>query len=235
MRSASWMSIPPPGCPRRRCRAGWINTARTSSLRRRSSRGGGRSCGQFQDLLIIILLIAAVVSLVVSREWETPVAIVAGGVAERDDRLRPGVHGRGVAGRAAADERDHGHGSPGRAHRASWTPPTWCPVTWSWWRPVTGCRPTGGCWRRPRWRCRSRRSPGRRSRWSKSAIAEVERAGRARRPGERRLHEHHGHPGPRRGAGHRDRHGRPRPAGSRDLLHERAARADAAAAPDRRA
>jgi Ca2+-transporting ATPase len=30
---------------------------------------------QFQDLLIIILLIAAVVSLVVSREWETPIAI----------------------------------------------------------------------------------------------------------------------------------------------------------------
>jgi Ca2+-transporting ATPase len=32
--------------------------------------------GQFQDLLIIILLIAAGVSLMVSREWETPVAIV---------------------------------------------------------------------------------------------------------------------------------------------------------------
>ena len=32
--------------------------------------------GQFQDLLIIILLIAAGVSLVVSREWVTPVAIV---------------------------------------------------------------------------------------------------------------------------------------------------------------
>src|SRR6185312_6364280 len=31
---------------------------------------------QFQDLLIIILLIAAVVSLLVSREWETPIAIV---------------------------------------------------------------------------------------------------------------------------------------------------------------
>ena len=31
---------------------------------------------QFQDLLIVILLIAAAVSLVVSREWETPVAIV---------------------------------------------------------------------------------------------------------------------------------------------------------------
>jgi len=30
---------------------------------------------QFQDLLIIILLIAAVVSLVVTREWETPVVI----------------------------------------------------------------------------------------------------------------------------------------------------------------
>jgi P-type Ca2+ transporter type 2C len=30
---------------------------------------------QFQDLLIIILLIAAVVSLLVSREWETPIAI----------------------------------------------------------------------------------------------------------------------------------------------------------------
>jgi P-type Ca2+ transporter type 2C len=30
---------------------------------------------QFQDLMIIILLIAAVVSLVVSREWETPIAI----------------------------------------------------------------------------------------------------------------------------------------------------------------
>jgi P-type Ca2+ transporter type 2C len=31
---------------------------------------------QFQDLLIVILLIAAVVSLLVSREWETPIAIV---------------------------------------------------------------------------------------------------------------------------------------------------------------
>ncbi|GAA2644044.1 hypothetical protein GCM10010425_59780 [Streptomyces spororaveus] len=31
---------------------------------------------QFQDLLIVILLIAAAVSLVVSREWQTPVAIV---------------------------------------------------------------------------------------------------------------------------------------------------------------
>ncbi len=30
---------------------------------------------QFQDLLIIILLVAALVSLVVSREWETPIAI----------------------------------------------------------------------------------------------------------------------------------------------------------------
>ena len=30
---------------------------------------------QFQDLLIVILLVAAVVSLVVSREWETPAAI----------------------------------------------------------------------------------------------------------------------------------------------------------------
>ena len=30
---------------------------------------------QFQDLLILILLIAAVVSLLVSREWETPIAI----------------------------------------------------------------------------------------------------------------------------------------------------------------
>jgi Ca2+-transporting ATPase len=30
---------------------------------------------QFQDLLIVILLIAAVVSLLVSREWETPIAI----------------------------------------------------------------------------------------------------------------------------------------------------------------
>ena len=30
---------------------------------------------QFQDLLIIILLVAAVVSLVVTREWETPVVI----------------------------------------------------------------------------------------------------------------------------------------------------------------
>ena len=30
---------------------------------------------QFQDLLIIILLIAAVVSFVVTREWETPVVI----------------------------------------------------------------------------------------------------------------------------------------------------------------
>ena len=30
---------------------------------------------QFQDLLILILLVAAVVSLVVTREWETPVAI----------------------------------------------------------------------------------------------------------------------------------------------------------------
>jgi Ca2+-transporting ATPase len=30
---------------------------------------------QFQDLLIVILLVAAVVSLLVSREWETPVAI----------------------------------------------------------------------------------------------------------------------------------------------------------------
>jgi Ca2+-transporting ATPase len=30
---------------------------------------------QFQDLLIIILLVAAVVSLLVSREWETPIAI----------------------------------------------------------------------------------------------------------------------------------------------------------------
>jgi Ca2+-transporting ATPase len=32
---------------------------------------------QFQDLLILILLAAAVVSLVVSREWETPIAIAA--------------------------------------------------------------------------------------------------------------------------------------------------------------
>jgi P-type Ca2+ transporter type 2C len=32
--------------------------------------------GQFQDLMIMILLVAAGVSLVVSREWETPVAIV---------------------------------------------------------------------------------------------------------------------------------------------------------------
>jgi Ca2+-transporting ATPase len=32
---------------------------------------------QFQDLLILILLGAAVVSLIVSREWETPVAIAA--------------------------------------------------------------------------------------------------------------------------------------------------------------
>ena len=31
---------------------------------------------QFQDLLIVILLVAAVVSLLVSREWETPAAIV---------------------------------------------------------------------------------------------------------------------------------------------------------------
>src|SRR5690348_15038113 len=30
---------------------------------------------EFQDVLIVILLVAAVVSLVVSREWETPVAI----------------------------------------------------------------------------------------------------------------------------------------------------------------
>ena len=30
---------------------------------------------QFQDLLIVILLVAAVVSLLVSREWETPAAI----------------------------------------------------------------------------------------------------------------------------------------------------------------
>jgi Ca2+-transporting ATPase len=30
---------------------------------------------QFQDLMIIILLVAAVVSLLVSREWETPIAI----------------------------------------------------------------------------------------------------------------------------------------------------------------
>ena len=34
-----------------------------------------RKLRQFQDLMIIILLIAAVVSLVVSREWETPIAI----------------------------------------------------------------------------------------------------------------------------------------------------------------
>ena len=32
---------------------------------------------QFQDLLILILLVAAVVSVVVSREWETPIAIAA--------------------------------------------------------------------------------------------------------------------------------------------------------------
>ncbi|WP_432055288.1 cation-translocating P-type ATPase [Streptomyces sp. bgisy022] len=31
---------------------------------------------QFQDLLIVILIVAAVVSLVVSREWETPIAIL---------------------------------------------------------------------------------------------------------------------------------------------------------------
>jgi P-type Ca2+ transporter type 2C len=30
---------------------------------------------QFQDLLIIVLLVAAVVSLLIAREWETPVAI----------------------------------------------------------------------------------------------------------------------------------------------------------------
>src|ERR1700738_3705418 len=32
---------------------------------------------QFMDLMIVILLIAAVVSLIVTREWETPVVIAA--------------------------------------------------------------------------------------------------------------------------------------------------------------
>ena len=79
---------------------------------------------QFQDLLIIILLIAAVVSLLVSRRVGDSDRDRAGGVAERDDRFRPGVQGRGVTGRAAADECDHrprfaGTGaSPGGRRRA---------------------------------------------------------------------------------------------------------------------
>ena len=64
------------GCRQRRWRDGWGDTARTrlaETLREPRWRVFLR---QFQNLLILILLVAAVVSLAVTREWETPVVIV---------------------------------------------------------------------------------------------------------------------------------------------------------------
>src|SRR5439155_126844 len=70
---------------------------------------------QFQDLLIVILLAAAVVSLTVTWHWETRRDRL-GCIAQRDHRLRPGVPGGGVAGGAQADARHHCDGPPRRPH-----------------------------------------------------------------------------------------------------------------------
>ena len=82
-----WHASPASRCPaaaRRRCSQGLT----TAEAARRLERDGPNRLAeakreprwraflrQFQDLLIIILLIAAVVSFVVTREWETPVVI----------------------------------------------------------------------------------------------------------------------------------------------------------------
>ena len=71
---------------------------------------------QFQDLLIIILLIAAVVSFVVTREWETPVVIALVVLLNATIGFVQESQGRGLPGGAEEDAGDHRDGPPGRPH-----------------------------------------------------------------------------------------------------------------------
>ena len=112
---------------------------------------------QFQDLLIIILLIAAVVSLVVTREWETPVVIALVVLLNatigfvQESRAEASLDAlRKMLVTTAAVRRDGrmvnldaARARGRRCRRAR--------------RPGTGCPPTVGCWRRRGWRCRSPR------------------------------------------------------------------------------
>ena len=70
---------------------------------------------QFQDLLIIILLAAAVISFVVTREWETPVviALVVPSTRRSGSSRSPN---RGLPRDAEEDAGDHGDGPSGRPH-----------------------------------------------------------------------------------------------------------------------
>ena len=77
---------------------------------------------QFQDLLIIILLVAAVVSLLVSREWETPIAIALVVLLNATIGFVQESKAEASLDALRADARDHRAGAPGRAHLRSWTP-----------------------------------------------------------------------------------------------------------------
>ena len=67
---------------------------------------------QFQNLLILILLVAAAVSLAVTREWDTSVVIVLVVLLDATHRLCPGITRGGLAGGAEADARRHGDSAP---------------------------------------------------------------------------------------------------------------------------
>ena len=64
------------GCPRRRRPGGWAWHGLNRLAETPREPRWRAFFRQFQDLLILVLLVAAVVSLAVTREWETPVVIV---------------------------------------------------------------------------------------------------------------------------------------------------------------
>jgi Ca2+-transporting ATPase len=119
---------------------------------------------QFQDLLIVILLVAAVVSLVVSREWETPAAIAfvvllnaVIGFAQ-ESRAQASLDAlRRMSVTTATVRRD---GRIVRLDAGELVPGDVVVV-----EPGIGCPRMAGCFRQCPWRCRSRCSPARRSRW----------------------------------------------------------------------
>ena len=109
---------------------------------------------QYRDLMQLVLLGAAIVSIVALQEFSTGVVII--GLTVLNAVLGLNQEGKAAESVAALQKMLADQGARPARRRAAWTsrPRSSCPATSSRSRRATRSRPTGGCSWPPRWRSR---------------------------------------------------------------------------------
>ena len=154
---------------------------------------------QFNNFLIIILIVAAVISLL----WASIIDAARDHGHRRPERRPgrgPGVQGRGGAGRAQEDGRAQRPGDPRRLQRDVCPAASWCPATSCCWRPATTCPPTCAWSRASTCSIEEAALTGESVPVEKDAEVVLDEDAPLGDRAQLRLHEHHRHLRPRAGA-----------------------------------